>query len=122
MGGVKDERKEEQKAGVVYEIKCKDCEKTYIGETARNAGVRAKEHYSHARNGRLDQSAVAEHAWTGHEIVTWPERLSRSVHERNRERKIKESWLLQGREKAGKALMNRDRGVELSTCWLDLLR
>ena len=41
MGGVKDE----QKVGMVYELKCKDCEKTYIGETARNAGVRAKEHF-----------------------------------------------------------------------------
>ena len=80
MGGVKDERKGKQKAGVVYEIKCKDCEKTYIGETARNAGVRAKEHYSHARNGRLDQSAVAEHAWTGTKS-TGRQRLLRSVKE-----------------------------------------
>ena len=119
MGGVKDERKDEQKAVVVYEIKCKDCEKTYIGETARNAGVKAKEHYSHARNGRLDQSAMAEHAWTGHKIDWAP--MVIVISERIRERKIKESWLLQGREKAGKALMNRDRGVELSTCWLDVL-
>ena len=78
MGGVKDERKEEPKAGVVYEIKCKDCENTYIGETTRNAGVRAKEHYSHARNGRLDQSAVADHAWTGTKS-TGRQRLSRLV-------------------------------------------
>ena len=103
----------------MYEIKCKDCEKTYIGETARNAGVRAKEHYSHSRNGQLDQSVVAEHAWTGHEI-DWASTVI-TISERNRERKIKKSWLLQGREKAGKELMIRERGVELSTCWLDLL-
>ena len=83
MGGVKDERKDEQKAGAVYEIQCKYCEKTYIGETARNAVVRAKEHYSHARNGRLDQSAVAEHAWTGHKIDWAPTLIA--IGERNRE-------------------------------------
>ena len=88
MSGVKDERKDEQKAGVVYEIKCKDCEKTYIGETARSAGVRAKEHYSRARNGRLGQSAVAEHARTGHKIDWAPTVIA--ISERNRERKIKE--------------------------------
>ena len=92
MGGVNDERKEEQKARVVYEIKCKDCEKTYIGEMARNAGVRGKEHYSHARHGRLDQSAMAEHPWTGHKIDWAP--MVIAVSERNRERKIKEVWLL----------------------------
>ena len=102
---------------MVYEIKCKDCEKTYIEETAINAGVKAKEHFSHARNGRLDQSAVAEHAWTVHKIDWAPTVIA--INERNRERKIKESLLLKGREKAGKALMNRDE--EWSTCRLDLL-
>ena len=44
MGGVKDKRKDEQKAEVVHETECKGCEKTYIGEMARNANIRAKEH------------------------------------------------------------------------------
>ena len=75
--------------GKIYQIKCKDYEKTYIGEAARNAGVRAKEHYSHARNGRLDQSAVAECAWTGHKIDWAPTVIT--IGERNRDRKIKEA-------------------------------
>ena len=68
----------------MYDIKCKDCGKTYIGETARNASVRAKEHYSHARKGRLDQSAVAKHAWTGHEIDRAPTLIT--ISERNLDR------------------------------------
>ena len=119
MGGVKDKRKDEQKAEVVHETECKGCEKTYIGEMARNANIRAKEHCSHATNGRLDPSAVAEHVWTGQEIDWAPTVIT--IGERNQARKIKKSWLLQGREKAGKELMNRDRGVELSTCGIDLL-
>ena len=51
MKGVKDERKSHEKAGVVYEIRCNTCEKTYIGETARSANTRGKEHHAHARNG-----------------------------------------------------------------------
>ena len=76
MGGVKDERKNEQKAGVVYEIKCKDCEKTYIGERARNAGERAKEHYFHARNAQPWQNMRGRGTKS-----TGRQRLSRSVKE-----------------------------------------
>ena len=68
MNGVKYERKSNEKAGVVYEMRCNICEKTYIGETGRSACIRGKEHHAHARNGHPELSAVAEHAWTGHDI------------------------------------------------------
>ena len=48
--------------GVVYRVKCKDCEDEYIGETLRSMKVRMKEHERHMRFGRIDESAVAEHA------------------------------------------------------------
>ena len=43
MKGVKDERKSHEKAGMVYEMRYKIREKTYIGETARSAYIRGKE-------------------------------------------------------------------------------
>ena len=46
--GVKDKEEEGQRTGLVYEIKCGDCEKCYIGETGRNPDKRVKEHHAHA--------------------------------------------------------------------------
>ena len=39
-----NEGKRCRKNGVTYEIKCKKCDEIYIGETARNAYTRGKEH------------------------------------------------------------------------------
>ena len=55
----------------------------------------------------------------GHEVDWVPSILARSRN--NREQKIKEAWLIHKTEKAGKVLMNRDKGVELCKLWLDLV-
>ena len=43
MANAKDKRDELEKQGVVYSMTCNDCDQVYVGETARNAKVRAKE-------------------------------------------------------------------------------
>ena len=80
---------------------CKTREKTYIGETARSAYIRGKEHQAHARNGHPELSAVAEHAWTGHEIEWAPSVIANCRN--NRERKVKEAWLIHDKLKKRKA-------------------
>ena len=94
-----------QKAGVVYEIKCGDCEKCYIGETGRNADTRVKEHRAHARNGHPELSAVAEHAWEGHTIEWSPKILASAA--KTRVRRVKEALVIHERDKKGKVTMNR---------------
>ena len=42
----KDKQKTDDKTGVVYEISCASCDKTYIGETAQKFGTRRDEHKS----------------------------------------------------------------------------
>ncbi|XP_072030495.1 uncharacterized protein [Amphiura filiformis] len=44
----KDKRDSLQTAECVYEIPCRNCEKTYIGETSRVLGTRLKEHKTEA--------------------------------------------------------------------------
>lgn len=41
---VKNRRSEEARRGVVYEVPCRDCNQTYIGETGRLLQERLKEH------------------------------------------------------------------------------
>ena len=40
----KDVTPKEQKCGIIYHIKCDNCNNTYIGETARSFGTRFSEH------------------------------------------------------------------------------
>ena len=54
----KDEKKKEK--NLVYSIPCKDCQKTYIGETARMKDTRMKEHKAKIRTLASD-SKIVEH-------------------------------------------------------------
>ena len=69
--GIKDKIPAEKKKGVVYEVKCKDCQESYVGETLRSMTVRLKEHERHTKNSRIDLSAVAEHARMNNHEIDW---------------------------------------------------
>ena len=120
MEGVKDKEDDGKKAGVVYEIKCGTCDKCYIGETGRSVETRVKEHCAHARNGHPELSAVAEHALTGHNVEWSAKIIERATN--TRVRRIKEALLIHERDHDGKTTLNRDKGVELSAVWLNLMR
>ena len=47
---VKDKDEPSDRQGVVYKIKCADCQATYIGETGRNLNTRLTEHKRATRN------------------------------------------------------------------------
>ena len=118
MAGVKDPVDEVNRAGKVYALECNDCEHMYIGETARSSRTRVKEHVPHARNGRTDLSATAEHAWSGHKM-NWTPKLLAS-EKTTKERRVREALEIHARSKIAPTL-NRDKGVELSKLWLDLV-
>ena len=59
---IKDATPTTQATGVVYEISCKDCPASYVGETGRALKVRLDEHHGHAKRGHPELSTVAEHA------------------------------------------------------------
>ena len=65
----KDKVTDEEKSGVVYQINCKECEASYIGQTGRNFQVRLKEYKRATERGNTVESGIAEHACnTGHRI------------------------------------------------------
>ena len=57
------------KSNVVYEVKCKDCEASYVGETGRRLKTRITEHKRALQKGKTNISAIADQAWrVGHDI------------------------------------------------------
>ena len=110
---------EGKKAGVVYEIKCGTCDKCYIEETGRSVEMRVKEHFAQARIGHPELSAVAEHAIDGHQIE-WKAKIVEVV-DKTRVGRIIEALAIHRKGKNGKITLNRDKGVDLSNMWLDLV-
>ncbi len=56
------------KQGVIYELKCTNCDSKYIGETGRPLHIRMDEHDRHIRLHHEDLSAMAAH-WLHHHLT-----------------------------------------------------
>ena len=67
---VKNARPELKTKEVVYEVPCKDCECSYIGETGRNLQKRLMEHKAAVRRGDRN-NGIAVHAWDHDHRVDW---------------------------------------------------
>ena len=61
---------EEKKRSVVYEVPCKDCGKTYIGETKRTLNVRLSEYKQAVKRGD-PKNGIAVHAHESHHSIDW---------------------------------------------------
>ncbi len=57
--------------GIVYQIPCKDCSQTYVGQSGRTITDRIKEHQQVVKNGDTNTSAVAENAWKHQHRMDW---------------------------------------------------
>ena len=102
--------------GVVYKIKCKECEMKslemqYIGETGRKLGVRIKEH-SKVKGNSSNWTEVGCHLRSEHGDVNEREAIEVEIIEREKDemlRKMKEAmWI----EKI-KPRMNKSDGINV---------
>ena len=108
---VKDKTENLKKCGTVYHIHCEQCDKDYVGETARLLETRIKEHLS--RN----SSAVNEHCkLTGHSVDS--SKIKVLATEINTfKRRIREAIEI----KLRKPSLNRDNGFELASIYDTIL-
>jgi len=103
----------------IYQIKCNNCNKCYIGETTRDFKIRLKEHEADIRHKRIQKSAVALHMSQnpGHEIDLTKsniiEKEPRWMH-----RKYKESMYIRNSDHT----MNLDKGLHINTIWSSVLQ
>ena len=92
---VKDEIPALVKNGVVYQVPCKDCQSSYVGQTKRSLAVRLKEHKRAVFNGDKETSALAEHVLsTGHNI-DWANVSIVASCDHLSQRLYLESWYIQ---------------------------
>jgi predicted GIY-YIG superfamily endonuclease len=68
----KPKRDTQQTAQCVYSIPCK-CGRSYIGETGRPLAVRLRVHRHNLKDGLLEKSKLAQHAYEEGHRVGWDE-------------------------------------------------
>ena len=102
----KDKIPEDMKRGVVYQIQCGTCKKTYIGQTGRTLKHRVKEHRRALISHNANFSAVAEHAMRDNHDITWDEASVIDGNDKWIQRCHLEGWYI----RLMKSAMNRDEG------------
>ena len=118
----KDKHRAQDICECVYKVPCKNCNKTYIGETGRAFGVRLQEHRqelsqrevrayiqstSRSLTGEQNKSAVTDHAICLNHIIDWDQAKVINRESNRVDRWIKEAIHI--RKEQDKS-MNRDEG------------
>ena len=73
FGRQKDPVEPDQVCGVVYEIPCSDCDRTYIGQTGNSLRTRLQQHRAACRHLQKEKSALAEHSINNDHRINWAE-------------------------------------------------
>ncbi len=131
----KDKIAPDQKCNVIYEIPCKSCNKTYIGETGRSFITRRKEHQKECEKetaGRFTRtqkqtaeqenlkSAITDHCRRNNHIMDWDKGKIITSETNKLKRWIKEAIEIRRR---ASGTINRDEGAyTLSHTWDSLLQ
>ena len=111
----KDPTPDVQKCGAVYRIDCANCDKFYIGESARNLGVRIYEHTKKPSS----NSAVKEHLnESGHHVNPDKNIKILTTEQYEAPRKIKEAIEIYQTNPP----LNRDGGYVLPPVYFNLLQ
>jgi len=114
----KDPIPQHRRDGVVYNIPCKGCNRSYIGETARPISERITEHKRDVRLRRTDSSAVAEHAWENQHQPDWDGVQCISQERHWYTRRVKEAINIRLKPDN----FNRDNGIDIPEFWIRTIR
>lgn len=101
----------------VYEIPCKDCEKSYVGQTSRRINVRVKEHSNNVRR-RATTSALANHVVEFGHTIDFDNTRTLASLDYNLPRVFREAIEI---EKRPNNINKRDDSIRLSQTWKPLL-
>ena len=99
-----------------YSIPCKDCDKSYIGETKRKFSTRLKEHQKAVEYKHSQKSALAEDCLRSGHTVSWEASKTLCMSANWRNRCILEAWEIN----TCRNPLNRDDGMHLPHEFLNL--
>ena len=121
----KDKREKLQCSNVIYEIGCKNCDHSYVGETSRLFGVRLSEHQTEVKKAsekkftrserraseqEQTKSAISDHVARANHIINWEEAKILGKEHNKKAREIKEAIEIRRR---GAKTLNREEGTYL---------
>ena len=99
LANVKDTNEPEDRPGAVYDIKCSNCQATYIGETGRNLTTRLNEHKWATKKGGLDNN-IAEHHSKTSDTIYWDSVTCLTYSTDYHQRIALESWFTDSEQTA----------------------
>ncbi|XP_030849793.1 uncharacterized protein LOC115927720 [Strongylocentrotus purpuratus] len=114
----KDSIPPHRRDGIVYNIPCKGCDRSYIGEIARPIKERITEHKRDVRLRRTDNSAVAEHAWDNQHQPDWDGVQCLSQERHWYTRRVKEAINI----RLNPNNFNKDNGIDIPEFWMRTIR
>jgi hypothetical protein len=113
---VKPIRPMESTKNIIYEIPCKECEGSYIGESLRQLGKRVEEHKKAVQT--CDQNnGIAKHSWEKSHQMAWTDVKILDKEANWHKRKIKEALYMRLNKKAFS-----EPSANTSSIWLPLLK
>ncbi len=131
----KDRIDMDKKCNIIYEIPCKTCHKTYIGETGRSFNTQKTEHkkecekettarLTRSQKEKAEQenlkSAISDHCKRNNHVMDWDNSKIIGAESNKFKRWIKEAIEIRRR---ARTTMNRDEGAfMLSHTWDSLLQ
>ena len=120
----KDKREKLQCSNVIYEIGCKNCDHSYVGETSRLFGVRLSEHQTEVKKAsekkftrserraseqEQTKSAISDHVARANHIINLEEAKVLCKEHNKKAREIKEAIEI----RRGAKTLNREEGTYL---------
>ena len=101
---------------MVYEVPCKDCSKTYIGETKRTLKIRLSKHKQAVKRGDRN-NGIAVHAHESHHSIDWDGAKVKRTVSNYWQRIAMEAIQI----RTSGQTMNLDSSLQLSTVWNPIL-
>jgi predicted GIY-YIG superfamily endonuclease len=118
IDGSKPPKTKLDRKGVIYGIKCQDCELYYVGETGQHLRDRINQHQRDTRNKKTTNAMYVHFETKGHRI-DWDNPVLIDREMGWKERKLKESVYISAQNPSEdiKRLMNLEKGTRLDPCW-----
>jgi hypothetical protein len=104
--------------GVVYKVRCTQCDQVYIGETKKTLGERLRQHQDDVRLMR-ENNAIFRHVFEHSHNIDWEGATIIEQEERLIIRKWKEARRIR---EEGEKVMNFNKGLEIDEQWRKILK